>query len=151
MGSRARINLNLHCDTDSDIIYIGEAVMTFFFNLENLEKESCDSSTKFIQILDTLYYKKLPSKRKQIKPIKLDMRGPSFILNLEPVLKLKKQIDPAYIVQYVKLCARRDFMLYKQHGIKSVQLSYYPDIDLDAIKTNPLIHITKSEIHLKHE
>ncbi len=125
--------------------------MTFFFNLQNLEKESCDNATKFIAILDTLYYKKLPSKRKGIKPIKLDMRGSSFILNLKPILDLKKQIDPIYIVQYVKLCALRDYTLYKLYNIKSVQLSYYPDINIESIKTNPLITITKSEIHLNYE
>jgi hypothetical protein len=125
--------------------------MTFFFNLENLEKESCDNATRFISILDMLYNRKLPSKRKGLKPIKLDMRGKSFILNLKPILDLKKQIDPIYIVQYVKLCSLRDYTLYKIYGMKSVQLSYYPDINLEAIKTNPLITITKSEIKLNYE
>ena len=122
-----------------------------FFNLDNLEKESCDNSNTFVSILDTLYYRKLPSKRKGVKRIKLDMRGTSFILNLEPVLKLRKSIDTAYIVQYVKLCARRDYSLYKLYGMKSLQLSYFPDINFDAIKHNPLINITKSEIQFKYE
>jgi len=125
--------------------------MTFFFNLENLEKESCDNSSTFISILETLYYKKLPSARKGVKRIKLDMRGSSFILNLEPVLKLKKSIDTAYIVQYVKLCARRDYSLYKLYGIKILPLSYYPDINFSAIKHNPLLNITKSDIHFRYE
>lgn len=125
--------------------------MTFFFNLENLERESCDNSVNFVRILDTIYHKKLPSKRKGVKPVKLDMRGKSFILNLKPLLEEAKRVDTAYIVQYVKLCARRDYTMYKLYGIKSLQLSYYPDINIEAIKTNPLIHITQSEIYFKHE
>lgn len=125
--------------------------MTFFFNIENLEKESCDNSVAFVTLLDTLYYNRLPSKKKGVKRVKLNMKGYSFIINLEPILKLKKSIDTAYIVQYVKLCAMRDYSMYKLYGIKSLSLSYYPDINLDAIKHNPLIRITGSEIHFKYE
>jgi len=125
--------------------------MTFFFNLENLEKESCNNPRDFIRILDTTFYKKLPSKRKGIKPIKLDMRGKSFILNLEPLLQVSKHIDCAYVVQYVKLCARRDYSMYKAYGIKSLNLSYFPDINMDAIKNNPLLQITQTEINFKLE
>lgn len=124
--------------------------MTFFFNLENLEKESCNNSTTFMSILDTIYYKKLPNRRKGIKPIKLNMHGSSFILNLEPLLKLS-DIDTIYIVQYIKLCAKRDYNMYKMFGVKTLDLSYYPDINLSAIKSNPLLQITKSEIHFKYE
>lgn len=124
--------------------------MTFFFNLENLEKESCNNSTTFMNILDTIFYKKLPSKRKGIKPIKLNMHGSSFILNLEPLLKLST-IDISHIVQYVKLCGKRDYSMYKMFGVKTLDLSYYPDINLKAIKSNPLLQITKSEIHFKYE
>lgn len=124
--------------------------MTFFFNLDNLEKESCNNSTTFMAILDTIFYKKLPNKRKGIKPVKLNMHGSSFILNLEPLLKLS-DIDTIYIVQYIKLCARRDYSMYKMFGVKTLDLSYYPDINLDAIKTNPLLQIKKSEIHFKYE
>jgi hypothetical protein len=125
--------------------------MTFFFNLDNLEKESCDNPKDFIRILDTVFYKRLPNLRNGIKPLKLDMRGKSFILNLEPLLKAAKRIDTAYIVQYVKLCARRDYSMYKLYGVKSLNLSYYPDINLSAIKTNPLLDITQTEIHFKYE
>lgn len=124
--------------------------MTFFFNLENLEKESCNNSTTFMNILDTIFYKKLPSKRKGIKPIKLNMHGSSFILNLEPLLKLST-VDTSHIVQYVKLCGKRDYSMYKMFGVKTLDLSYYPDINLKAIKSNPLLQITKSEIHFKYE
>ena len=124
--------------------------MTFFFNLDNLEKESCNNSTTFMAILDTIYYKKLPNRRKGIKPVKLNMHGSSFILNLEPLLKLS-DIDTIYIVQYIKLCAKRDYNMYKMFGVKTLDLSYYPDINLSAIKSNPLLQITKSEIHFKYE
>lgn len=125
--------------------------MTFFFNLKNVEQEAEGSSSRFLDIIDTVYYKKLPSHRKGVKRVKLDMRGNSFILNLEPVLKLRKNIEIAYIVQYIKLCGMRDYNLYKLYGNKSLLLSYYPDIDIQAIKHNPLLQITQSEIHFKYE
>jgi hypothetical protein len=125
--------------------------MTFFFSLENLEKESCNNSVEFIEILETAFYKKLPSKRKKVRAIKRDLRGNSFILKLEPILQLKRSIDTAYLVQYVKLCGMRDYNMYKLYGIKTLPLSYYPDIDLNAIKHNPLLKITQTEIYFKYE
>lgn len=125
--------------------------MTFFFNIDNLERESCNNYSTFIELLDIAYYKKLPSKRRKIRRIKLNLAGSSFILNLPPLLKAAKTLEPAFVVQYVKLCAKRDYMLYKLYGTKSLQLSYYPDIDFEAIKLNPLLSITKTEIHFKYE
>lgn len=78
------------------------------------------------------------------------MPGTSFILNPDPLFKIK-DVDINYIVQYIKLAARRDYWLYKQAGVKSLQLSYFPDVRMEVIKTNPLLKITKTEIFFYYE
>lgn len=118
--------------------------MTFFFNLENLEKESCDNSQKFIKLLKDFYTRKLPSKY-----AKLSLIGKSFLLNPTPLFK--STVDINFVVQYIKLAARRDYTFYKHYGTTSLQLSYFPDINLVAIKQNPLLKITDSEIYFLYE
>ena len=122
--------------------------MTFFFNLENLEKDSCNNSEKFVTLLKNFYTGKLPRKYDKYKS-RVRLTGSSFLLNPAPLFKSK--VDIAYIVQYIKLAARRDYTLYKHYKVTSLQLSYYPDINLVAIKTNPLLSITGSEIHFLYE
>ena len=124
--------------------------MTFFFNLGYLEKISCDHPTKFITLLENFYHKKMPRQRKGINYSRTSMIGNSFLLNPEPLFK-NKTIDILYIVQYIKLAARRDFILYKQYGVKALQLSYFPDINMEVIKTNPLLKITNTEIFFAYE
>lgn len=120
--------------------------MTLFFNLDTLEK-TARTSVEFISLLSHHYYKKLPKRREPRKAVSL--KGESFILNPEPLFKTK--VDTGYVVQYIKLAAKRDYGLYKHYGTKSLLLSYYPDINLEAIKTNPLLEITDSEIHFLFE
>ena len=109
--------------------------MTLFFDLSKLEKLSNTNSNKFITLLKHYYTKKLS----------VNLKGTSFLINPEPLFT--STVDTAYIVQYIKLAARRDYSLYKFYGNKTLLLSYYPDINLEAIKTNPLLKITDSEIH----
>jgi len=122
--------------------------MAFFFNLENLERDSCNNPDKFVTLLKNFYAGKLPSKYDKYKR-KLNLAGNSFLLNPEPLFKSK--VDTAFIVQYIKLAARRDYTLYKHYKSTTLQLSYYPDINLAAIKLNPLLKITGSEIHFLFE
>lgn len=122
--------------------------MTFFFNIENLEKEAASDPKRFMLLLKNFYYKKLPKNGYSIVP-KLPLHGLSFILNPEPLFK--SNVDILYIIQYIKLAARRDYGMYKHYGSKTLQLSYFPDILLGNIKTNPLLEITKTEIFFKYE
>jgi len=120
--------------------------MTLFFNLDKLEKASNNNPVKFVQLLKDFHNKKLP-KNKYTKQVSLT--GISFLLH--PDKLLTTNIDIMYIVQYIKLAARRDYALYKQYGSKTLILSYYPDINLVNIKTNPLLKITETEIHFLYE
>lgn len=123
--------------------------MAFFFNLPNLEQISGGDPKKFIEILKLYYYGKLPSKHRT-KFNRQKLAGSSFLLNPEPLFK-QKSVDILYVIQYIKLAARRDYFLYRQYDIKSLQLSFYPDLELKNIKANPLLKITDKEIFFYYE
>lgn len=124
--------------------------MTFFFNLINLETICKDDPKKFMEILESFYYKKLPGKSRTNYD-RTKLVGSSFLLNPEPLFKINKQVDILYVLQYIKLAAKRDYFLYIQYDIKSLQLSYYPDLNIETVKTNPLLKITEKEIFFKYE
>lgn len=119
--------------------------MAFFFNIENLEKAAVEEPRRFIELLKRHYYKRL-----QKPSDKVNLVGTSFIINPEPLF-MPSNIDVYYIVQYIRLAARRDYTMYKQYKITSLPLSYFPDIDLDNIKHNPLLKITEDNIFFKYE
>lgn len=124
--------------------------MAIFFNLQTLENEAGSDSNKFVALLEYHYSKRVPYKYSKYKPSKVPLNGSSYLLN--PVdLFSDKSTDVLYKVQYIKLAARRDYSLYKLYKYKALQLSYYPDIVYDTIKTNPLLNITQSEILFKYE
>lgn len=123
--------------------------MTLFFNLDKLEKEAGNDTVKFVELLRFHYEKRLPRKRDKYVP-RGSLVGNNFILSPAPLFS-KLNIDTAYIVQYIKIAGLRDYSLYKLYGTKSLPLSYFPDINIDAINHNPLLKITKTEIHLKFE
>lgn len=115
--------------------------MTLFFDIGKLEQASKGDSKKFISILENHYKQKLP-KRGLGRPIVIN--GTSFLVN--PVPLFESKVDSAFKVQYVRLAAKRDYTLYKYYGAYQLPRSYYPDLNLDAIKHNPLLNITDSEI-----
>ena len=123
--------------------------MTLFFNLTYLEEISKGNPKIFLSILKSYYNKELPNKHR-IKYNKDKLKGSSFLLNPKSLFH-KSNIDVSYIVQYVILAAKRDYFLYSQYRIKSLNLSFYPDLDLSKIKTNPLLKITSNEIFFLYE
>ena len=125
--------------------------MTLFFNLENLEKEAVCDPLRFIALLHTLQYGVTPRKYKYVRPAKLELTGNSFLLNPKPLLENKDKIDNGFIIQYIKLAARRDYGLYKQYGVKSLLLTYFPDLNLQSLTQNPLLNIKQTEICFLYE
>ncbi len=123
--------------------------MTLFFNLENLEKEAQNDPTRFITLLYRLHYKKLPKNRNSIRPAKLPLVGSSFLLNPGPLFREK--VDSLFILQYIKLAGRRDYTLYKEFKLTSLPLSYYPDINMSAVRPNPLLTLKDNQIFFKYE
>jgi hypothetical protein len=124
--------------------------MALFFNLKTLEEQSQGDASKFMAMLEYHYSKRLPLKYSKFKPSKVSLAGNCFILKPIPLFA-DKSTDILFKIQYIKLAARRDYNLYKQYKYQGLQLSFFPDINIDLIKNNPLLTITNKEILFKHE
>ncbi len=104
-----------------------------------------------MSMLEYHWSKKIPKNRfTKLLPSKVSLAGHSYLLNPKDLFE-DKGTDILYKLQYVKLAARRDYMLYKQHKYKALQTSFFPDLNYDAIKSNPLLKITQSEISFLYE
>ena len=121
-----------------------------FFNLQKLEEASCDDPNTFMIMLWYHYTKRLPKNTKHLKFTQVNLQGNSFLLNPAPIFE-DISTDILYKIQYIKLAARRDYLLYKQYGYKGLQTSFFPDLAVDAIKHNPLLDIKPTEILFKYE
>jgi len=126
--------------------------MTLFFNIEVLEKETDGDSEYLIFALERWYKKHtIPiNARQKYKPLKKSLSGSSFLLNPDKFFK-DRTTDVMFRAQYLKLAARRDYTLYKLYGLKSLDLSFFPNINLQLIEANPLLSIIKNNIHFKYE
>ena len=125
--------------------------MTLFFNLSLLESETQCDSTKLVEILRLHFIRKSIPKNQysKIKPI-FNLKGNSFLIN--PVsLFTDTSTDIVHKAQYIRLAGRRNYAIYKHYGYIYLDLSFYSDIDLNAIKSNPLLKITENKIHFKYE
>lgn len=119
--------------------------MTLFFDLDKLELHSKNDPRRFIDLLRTKHLGLLYLR------YKVNLSGTSFILNPEPLFDGVSNQDIYYTIQYIKLAAKRDYTLYKEYQCRSLILSYYPDLYISNIKTNPLLKITKTEVLFIYE
>jgi hypothetical protein len=125
--------------------------MTLFFNLELLESKTQCDSTKLVETLRLHFIRKSIPKNQysKIKPI-FNLKGNSFLIN-PARLFTDTSTDIVHKAQYIRLAGRRNYAIYKYYGYAYLDLSYYSDIDLNAIKSNPLLKITENKIHFKYE
>lgn len=119
--------------------------MALFFNWFALVKESKADPFKTVDILKSFKEKRILKYGLRSKLI-----GNSYLLNADKILN-DKQTDILYIYQYILLAARRDYGLYKLYGVKSLPLSYFPDIDTSSIRHNPLLNVINNEVYFKYE
>lgn len=116
-----------------------------------LEEQAGSNVQKLFALLTHHYNKKtIPSKRDSFAPSRVPLHGHSYLLNPRAFLE-DKSTDILYKLQYLKLAAMRDYLLYKQYKYKALQTSFYPDLNYSAIKHNPLLIITPTEIQFKYE
>lgn len=125
--------------------------MALFFNINNLELEAQGNPDKLIALL-TYHYegKTLNSKNQKYKISKRSLKGNSYLLNPSPIL-YNKDIDSAYLSQYIKLAGRRDLSLFKLYNAIGLDTSFYPDLNMNNIKNNPLLIISNNLIQFKFE
>ena len=125
--------------------------MALFFNLQLLESESGNDEQKFLKLLKYYYDNTtVVSKYENYKPLEKSLKGNSFLINPRPVLYSTDR-NPTDLVNYIKLAGRRDLLLYKNYRILHLDRSLYPDINIEAIKYNPLLTITNNHIKFKYE
>jgi len=126
--------------------------MTLFFNFNVLLRDTLGDPEYMVEALHK-FYKGITipkNKYEKYKPLQRLRAGSSFLLKPEPFFK-HTGIDSAYRAQYIRLAALRNYGLYKTYQIKSVDLTLYPDIDLNNIKSNPLLIIANKQIKFIHE
>jgi hypothetical protein len=122
-----------------------------FFNQKLLEEQAAGNTLKLFTLLTHHYNKKtIPSKRDKFPPSRVPIHGHSFLVNPKPFLD-DKTTDILYKLQYLKLAAMRDYLLYKQYKYKALETSFYPDLNHSAISHNPLLIISPTEIKFKYE
>lgn len=123
-----------------------------FYNLLLLEEATQCNPEYLVVALEKLwkgvhYPKNIQEK---YKPIVGLHRGASFLLKPKPLFE-DKSVDIYHKAHYIRLAGRRNYQLYKLYKVKSLDLSMYPDLDLIAISSNPLLNITNKQIHFKYE
>jgi hypothetical protein len=125
--------------------------MILFFSLSILEAETLGNPKQMVEKLRLFYIKKQIPKNSysKVKPIR-NLIGNSYLINPDGFFA-DNITDIIYKSQYIQLAGRRDYSLYKLFNVKHLDLSYFKDIDLDNIKTNPLITITQNKIYFKYE
>ena len=126
--------------------------MTLFFSLQTLEDGTLCDPIYLVVALHKFYKgQRLPKNaRETYKPLTNLKAGTSFLLNPAELFD-DKGSDPIHKAHYIRLAGRRDYQLYKQYGIKSLDLTLYPDLDLAAIRSNPLLTIANKQLHFKYE
>jgi len=125
--------------------------MTLLFNQQYLEAIS-NGTSSYIETLRHYHARRYiaPPPGVSGKYVRTQMYGQSFLLNPDDLLT-DRRTDPSYIVQYIKLAARRDYAMYKLYKITYLDLSYYPDIDRSKISHNPLLSIAGDKLFFKYE
>lgn len=125
---------------------------TLFFNLHILEEDTLCDPIYLVTALHKFYKgQRLPKNiRETYKPLTRLRAGNSFLLNPAEFFD-DKGSDPLHKAQYIRLAGRRDYQLFKQYGIKSLDLTLYPDLDFAAIRSNPLLTIANKQLNFKYE
>ena len=123
-----------------------------FFDLTILEEATgCDPQWLVLALYKFWRGQQFPKNQyEKYKPLPNMKPGSAFLLNPEPFFT-DRSTDYTYKAQYIRLAGRRNFSLYKTHGIKSLDLTLYPDLDTKAIGSNPLLQIANKLIYFKYE
>lgn len=123
-----------------------------FFNLQTLEDDTlCNSEYMVIALhkfFKGIYYPK--NSREKYKPLPNLTAGTSYLLNPADFFN-DKSTDNIYKAQYIRLAGRRDYSLYKAYNIKTLDLNMYPDLNLQVIRSNPLLTIANKQLKFKYE
>ena len=124
--------------------------MTLFFNLKQLQVSAGNNGDKLVSDLYKYYLYRIKKNKGYYLPKVSLLGGTSFLLNPEGLFN-EKAVSVIHKAQYIILAGKRDYQLYKEYGVTTLDLSYYPDLDTDKIKYNPLLTIKQNKLQFKFE
>jgi hypothetical protein len=126
--------------------------MIFFFNIEKLEAKTNNDPEYLVEVLHKAWLGRTIPKnaREKYKPIPTVVPGPSFLLNPQELF-LDRTTQIVHKAHYIRLAARRDYLLYKLQQQKYLDLILYPDLNTGIIKQNPLLIISNNKLLFKYE
>lgn len=117
------------------------------FDYVQLQKAAEVTKLPMLSVLSYCKSNRIPkrsnSKLMQVNKQKV-LAGYSFIIN--PTGLMNSKVPTEYVEQYITLAAKRSYSLYKMYGYKNLPLSMYPDLNQSAIKFNPLLKCTDTEL-----
>ena len=121
------------------------------FNVLVLENKTNNDPIYMIEALKHWYNKEFLLSRnyKGYKPLKVSLHGSGYLLN--PEAFFNNTADVLFKAQYLKLAGRRDYGEFKTMGISYLDLTYFSDLNIEAVKSNPLLKIENNKIYFKLE
>ena len=120
-----------------------------FFNLAQLELAANGNSTTLVKELERYYLYRNKKLNGYYLPKYSLFGGTSFLIN-EKELFNDSALD-VYKAQYIILAGKRDLNLYKEYKVATLDLSFFPDLQVEKIKNNPLLDIKQQQIKFKYE
>lgn len=121
------------------------------FNIIILESKTNNDPVYMVEALKHWYNKPtlMSKKYKGHKPLKVPLHGSGYLLN--PEAFFNNTADVLFKAQYLKLAGRRDYGEFKTMGISYLDLDYFSDLNIEAVKSNPLLKIENNKIYFKLE
>lgn len=111
----------------------------FTFSLSKLEFMANKSQVRLVELLEDYY-----------KGFRHKLSGDNYLIN-PGQLFFDRSVDILFKAQYIQLAGRRSYQQYKDLGYKHLDLTYFPDLNLQAIKYNPLLTVENNKILFKYE
>lgn len=119
-----------------------------FFNLEILTKHCNGNTSKMLEMLENYYYGRVPRNTKELSAFsKTSLSGTTWLP--DPKAFFSSTVDIRYKRQYLILRSKQNIFILNEYGLDILDLSFYPDIDIKTISSNPLIQIDKNIINFK--
>lgn len=121
-----------------------------FYNLAKLQQYADGNSLVLVKELERYYLHKNNKLKGYYLPKYSLVGGSSFLINPASLFNDRSTLD-VFKAQYIILAGKRDYNIYKEYTVNTLDLSYFPDLQLEKLKNNPLLDITQQHIKFKYE
>lgn len=126
--------------------------MIFFFNLQKLEQATKLDPDYMVEALKKAWQGRTIPKNawEKHKPIAGVIPGTSWLVN-PAGLFADTSTNSVFKSQYIRLAGLRDYLSYKLLKQTYLDLSLYPDLNITALKQNPLLILENNTLKFIHE